>query len=55
MQEEGGVHNNGQQSMWHACVLHAAPPQEKALIAEVQMTYMILLPVPMSIGHLLKK
>ena len=39
MQQEGGVHKNGPQSMWQACVLHAAPSQEKALNAVVQITY----------------
>ena len=54
MQQEDGVHENGPQSMWKACVLHAVPSQEKALIVEVQITYMILLPVPMLIGQILK-
>ena len=42
MQQEGGVHKNGPQSMLHACVLHATPSQQKSLIAEVQLTDTIL-------------
>ena len=46
-----GVHKKEPQSMRHACVLHAALPQEKAIIADVQVTYKILSLVPIILKH----